>query len=154
MNINQMENQSLGENTVKFKNLHDLLQSCKTNKTTNPNKKPTNTRIGSKNPTEDKKYPGSYHIPKDMLENFHDLLELKRKKGQAEHMTEIQDRKKGGPLLFDFDFRYLQNTKERKFNDNHINDIVELICIAINHVCETEKIESFPLFVFTKTIHG
>ena len=150
MNITQMENQSLGENIVKYKNLHDLLQSCKTNKNTSPNKKPTNTRIGSKDPTIDKKYPGSYHIPKDMLDNFHELLENKRKKGQAEHMTEIQDRKKGGPLLFDFDFRYLQNTKDRKFDDNHINDIVELICIAINKVCETEKIEPFPLFVFTK----
>ncbi len=65
-------------------------------------------------------------------------------------MTEIQDRKKGGPLLYDFDFRYLAGTKDRKFNDQHIDDIVELLCIAINKVCETEKIEQFPLFVFTK----
>ena len=27
-----MENQTLGENSVKFKNLFELLQSCKTNK--------------------------------------------------------------------------------------------------------------------------
>ena len=65
-------------------------------------------------------------------------------------MTEIQDRKKGGPLLFDLDFRYLAGTKERKFNDQHIDDVAEIISIAINKVCETEKIEPFPLFVFTK----
>ena len=73
-----MDNQSLGENIVKHKTLHDLLQACKTNKNTNPNKKPSNTRIGSKDPTVDKKYPGSYHVPTALLENFHDLLEKKR----------------------------------------------------------------------------
>ena len=50
----EMENQTLGENSVKFKNLFDLLQTCKTNKE-NTNKKATNTRIGSKNPKEDNK---------------------------------------------------------------------------------------------------
>jgi len=92
-----MENQTLGENSVKFKNLFELLQSCKTNKG-NTNKKATNTRIGSKNPKEDDKYPGSYHVPKEYQGQFHEFLEKKRKKGEVEHMTEIQDRKKGGPI--------------------------------------------------------
>ena len=144
-----MENQTLGENAKQFKNLFELLQHCKTSKD-NPNKKATNTRIGSKNPKDDKKYPGSYHIPKDLQDNFHELLEKKRKKGHAEHMTEIQDRKKGGPILYDFDFRYIAGTTERQFTDEHITDIVELLCIHINNLCDTSKLESFPIFVFKK----
>ena len=144
-----MENQSLGENSIKHKSLYELLQTCKTSKE-NKNKQPTNTRIGSKDPTIDKKYPGSYCIPKELTKNFHDLLEKNRKKGNSEHMTEIQDRKKGGPLIIDFDFRYKAGTKKRQFTQEHINDIVELICDGLNKLLTTEKMESFPLFVFTK----
>tara|TARA_B100001093_G_scaffold518604_1_gene604069 strand:- start:2248 stop:5145 length:2898 start_codon:yes stop_codon:yes gene_type:complete len=143
-----MENQSLGENLPKFKSLFDLLQHCKTSK--NKQDKATNTRIGSKDPTKDKKYPGSYHIPKALEDQFHDLLDKQRKKGREEHMTEIQDRKKGGPLLYDFDFRHLAGTDMRQFNDQHINDMVELIAHNINKICKSENIEPFPLFVFYK----
>ena len=147
--IIEMENQTLGENSVKFKNLFELLQSCKTNKE-NTNKKATNTRIGSKNPKEDNKYPGSYHIPKEYQDQFHEFLEKKRKKGDAEHMTEIQDRKKGGPILYDFDFRYIAGTTERQYTNGHIDDIVELLAIQINKLCKTETIDSFPIFIFKK----
>ena len=65
-------------------------------------------------------------------------------------MTEIQDRKKGGPILYDFDFRYIPGTTERQFTNEHITDIVELLCIHLNNLCETSKLESFPIFIFKR----
>merc|ERR1711871_1113902 len=72
------------------------------------------------------------------------------KQGKMEHMTEIQDKKKGGPILYDLDFRYKPGTKERLFTDEHILDTATAIADKLKDVIKVEGLEPIPVFVFTK----
>ena len=70
----------------------------------------THARIGSEKYGV---YGGSYSIPNQDLDNFYDLY-VERVFGdnpQLEYFTELQDRKNGGPILIDFDFRHEKNKR-------------------------------------------
>ena len=92
--------------------------------TTKENETITHTRIGNIG-SGGNIYPGKYSIPIDKYDEF-----LKSYNKHAftnknpEYLTEKQ--MPVGPILIDLDFRFNPNIKERKYNDGHIDDFLEL----------------------------
>ena len=72
------------------------------------------------------------------------------KKNKDEHLTELQDRINGNPVLIDIDIRYDSSVKFRKHNVGEITDIVELYCDVIKEIFEIPEELEFKIFVFEK----
>ena len=108
----------------------------------------THTRIGD---TERGVYPGSYCIPDEELDVFWKLyykaVFINKK---PEYLTERQDRINGGPLLVDIDMRFEESVTTRKFNVDHLSDILELYGDAIQNVIKSEQEYTFDAYVFQK----
>ena len=92
-----------------IKSLDQLLKECKFEKTANPTHKPSHTRIGN---AQLKIYGGSYHLDisnKNLMNKFYKLYNRKvLKKNFTEYLTEIQDKKNGGPILIDLDLQFFK----------------------------------------------
>ena len=82
----------------------------------------TNTRIPN---VKLNVYPGSYCIPEEKRKQFYKLYNKKVfQKKRAEHLTEIQNKEKGGPILIDLDFRFPEEVEDRAFEDDLIYDLL------------------------------
>lgn len=129
-----------------FTTLDALLKYCSRKK---EDERPvTHTRIGKKDLGI---YGGSYHIPEEMMSLFYKLYHKKVfKKKKDEHLTELQDRINGNPVLIDIDIRYDSSVKFRKHNVGEITDIVELYCDVIKEIFEIPEELEFKIFVFEK----
>ena len=108
----------------------------------------THTRIGN---VDLGIYAGSYCIPDDELSTFWELyykdVFINKKK---EYLTERQDRINGGPLLVDIDMRFSEDVTTRKFNVDHLSDILELYGDAIQNVIKSDEEYSFKAYIFQK----
>ena len=108
----------------------------------------THTRIGNMDLGI---YAGSYCIPDEELEMFWKLyykdVFVNKKK---EYLTERQDRINGGTLLVDIDMRFSEDVTTRKFNINHLSDILELYGDAIQEVIKSDEEYNFKAYVFQK----
>ena len=69
---------------------------------------------------------------------------------KPEFLTERQDRINGGPLLVDIDMRFDESVTTRKFNVDHLSDILELYGDAIQNVIKSDEEYTFDAFVFQK----
>ena len=82
-----------------FTTLDALLKYCSRKK--DDERPVTHTRIGKKDLGI---YGGSYHIPEELMSLFYKLYHKKVfKKKKDEHLTELQDRINGNPVLIDID---------------------------------------------------
>ena len=69
---------------------------------------------------------------------------------KPEFLTERQDRINGGPLLVDIDMRFNESVTTRKFNVDHLSDILELYGDAIQNVIKNDEEYTFEAYVFQK----
>tara|TARA_B100001175_G_scaffold228146_2_gene194806 strand:- start:10909 stop:13818 length:2910 start_codon:yes stop_codon:yes gene_type:complete len=107
----------------------------------------THTRIPSKNK---KIYGGSYHVPTDELDNFHNKYYKAVISGKRpEYLTETQ-LVNGGAILEDFDFRYSTDIDYRVHTEEHIDDIIELYMEKLLEIYNMTPGSSFPIFIFQK----
>ena len=127
-----------------YKDLNDFLIKHKRK----PEQEYTHTRIG--NP-ELGIYSGSYCIPDEDMDMFWKLyykdVFINKK---PEFLTERQDRINGGPLLVDIDMRFNESVTTRKFNVDHLSDILELYGDAIQNVIKNDEEYTFEAYVFQK----
>ena len=82
----------------------------------------THTRIGDK---ELNIYGGKYSIPDEKINEFYKLYNrhaFTNKK--LEFLTEVQ--RSTGPILIDLDFRFSTDVEDRLYEDQHIQDMLEL----------------------------
>jgi len=108
----------------------------------------TNTRIPN---IKLNAYPGSFCIPQEDRKQFWKLYNKKVfQKKRPEHLTEIQNKEKGGPILIDLDFRFPLEVEERKFEDDLIYDLIENYCDIIKNMLELPDGAEWNTFVFLK----
>ena len=70
---------------------------------------------------------------------------------KKEYLTERQDRINGGPLLVDIDMRFNEEVTTRKFNVDHLSDILELYGDAIQNVIKSDEEYSFKAIYIPET---
>ena len=129
---------------VSFSNLEEFLRHHKYTKDKN---KLTHTRIGN---SDLGIHGGCYSIENDDLIDFYKLYYKKVfVQKQNEYLTELQNRKEGGPLLVDFDFRYDNDVTERQHSDDTISDIIDLYVENIFKLLKLEDTE-FKIYVMQK----
>jgi P4 family phage/plasmid primase-like protien len=105
----------------------------------------THTRIGDKKDI----YGGAYCIPPDKMDDFYRLYHTKVfKNKKMEYLTEKQGPGEG-PVLVDFDFRYNIDVEDRKHNQGHIVDIVDLYLNKLKTILDITGTE-FPIYIFEK----
>jgi len=106
----------------------------------------TNSRIGDKK----KIYGGNYHISD---EDYTDFLRLYYaeivSKNKTEHYTEAQYMD-GGPLLVDLDFRFDYSCVDRKYNKDHIDDLVNEYLDQLKKIYQFDESTQFNIFVLEK----
>ena len=129
-----------------YATLDNFLESCKYIKNEN---KCTHTRIGS---SKYGIYGGSYSIPEEKMEEFYSLYIKKVFGGspKMEYLTEIQDRKNGGPILVDFDFRHEKHVTERQFDEDTISSIVDHYVEKLQELIKIKDEIKFPIYIFIK----
>lgn len=109
----------------------------------------THTRIPNK---ELNIYAGSYVIPKEELETFHNLYYhyiFENDKKPKEYLTEKQ-LEQGGPIVVDFDFRYNHNISTRQHTKEHVRD---MICVYLDQLKEFylfDECRTFSVYIFEK----
>ena len=107
----------------------------------------THTRIGSK---ELNIYGGSYHIPKEDLQEFYGLyydhIFVKKRK---EYLTEKQLFKEG-PILVDVDLRYNYDVESRKHTREDILDMILLYLEELKECFLFQENKPFDIFIFEK----
>ena len=128
--------------TSQFKDLNEFLSKHNTR-----DGQPTHTRIPDK---ESNIYGGSYVIPKEDLQTFHNLytdyIFVKNKK---EYLTEKQ-MENSGTWAIDFDFRYNYDVEERQHSKEHIQDMIVLYLDELKHYLLFEENKPFDIFIFEK----
>ncbi len=108
----------------------------------------TNTRIPN---VKLNVYPGSYCIPEEKRKQFYKLYNKKVfQKKRAEHLTEIQNKEKGGPILIDLDFRFPEEVEDRAFEDDLIYDLLEQYQDIIKNMLEIPDKTEWKAFIFLK----
>jgi len=108
---------------------------------------PTHTRIGSE-PLGI--FSGKYNIPDDQLQTFFEIYhEEVFINNRIEHLTEKQ-LDKNGPILIDLDFRFSLDTNERVYNEDHIEDLIELYLIKLKDIFQFDDDNKFDIFIFEK----
>jgi P4 family phage/plasmid primase-like protien len=112
-----------------------------------PNKPLTNTRIG---------YPafnifgGSYHISdSDYITFLKKYYEETIAKNNPEYLTEVQ-LPTNGSILVDVDLRFLYECTERKYNRDHISDIIELYLQELNAMYQFDEDTMFNVYLLEK----
>jgi len=107
----------------------------------------THTRIPDK---ELNIYGGSYVVPKEELQTFHNLyyesIFIKKRK---EYLTERQ-LETGGPMAVDFDFRYSYDIIKRQHTKEHICDMICEYSEALKECYLIESGKPFDIFIFEK----
>ena len=107
----------------------------------------THTRIGDK---DSNIYGGAYSISPDMLETFHHFYceEVFNKKG-IEYLTEKQQ-VNTGPILVDFDFRYLFDVDTRQHTSENIDDMIILYLEELKDFFVFNDKTTFNIFIMEK----
>ena len=107
----------------------------------------THTRIPDK---ELNIYGGSYVIPKEELQIFHNLYyESIFTKKRNEYLTEKQ-LETGGPMAVDFDFRYSYDIMKRQHTKEHICDMICEYSEVLKECYLIEHGKPFDIFIFEK----
>ena len=107
----------------------------------------THTRIPDENLNI---YPGCWAIPKDKMNEFYTLYHKKVFiNKEKEYLTERQKRS-GGPILVDFDFRFGTHHDERQYDVNHITDIIDLYLCEIEELFIVPENVEVPIFILEK----
>ena len=134
-----------------IKSLDQLLKNCKVIKTGNITQKPNLVRIGN---AQLKIYGGSYYLDfsnKKLINKFYKFYNRKvLKKNFSEYLTEIQDKKNGGPILIDLDFKFKNSLSERIFDDDIISDMVSIYVEEIIKLFDLSNIKEFEIYVLMK----
>lgn len=97
-------------------------------------------------------YGGKWNITKKAdLENFNKIYHRKVfELGLSEYLTETQDRKNGGPVYLDLDFKYMDIDK-RQHDSDIINDIIETYIQHLSNLIDLESgFKDFKIWVFEK----
>ena len=96
-------------------------------------------------------YGGSYIIPTEMLQIFHNLyydhVFVKKNK---EYLTEKQDNENGKTMAVDFDFRYSHDIDSRQHTKEHIHDMLLEYLEVIKEFLLFEENKPFNIFIFEK----
>ena len=133
-----------------IKSLDQLLKECKFTKTSLIHK-PTHTRIGN---AQLKIFGGSYYLDisnEKLMNKFYKLYNRKvLKKNFHEYLTEIQDKKNGGPILIDLDFKFENTLSERIFDDDIISDMSCVYVEELIKLFDLSDIKTFEMFVLMK----
>jgi len=140
-------------NSIKtpINSLNKLLKECKFEKNDDPMHKPSHTRIGN---AQLKIYGGSYYLDtsnKNLMNKFYKFYNRKvLTKNLTEYLTEIQDKKNGGPILIDLDFKFDNSLNERIFDDDIISDMVSIYTEEIIKLFDLSNIKKFEIYVLLK----
>ena len=133
-----------------IKSLDNLLKECKCTKA-DVKHKPSHTRIGN---AQLKIFGGSYYLDilnEKCMNKFYKFYNRKvLKKNFPEYLTEIQDKKKGGPILIDLDFKFANTLSERIFDDDIISDMVSVYVEEIMKLFDFSNINTFEIYVLLK----
>jgi Family of unknown function (DUF5906)/Primase C terminal 2 (PriCT-2) len=106
----------------------------------------TNTRIGDKGQNI---YGGSYSIPDDKYNEFLDLYyKHVFVDGNPEYLTEKQ--LPDGVIIVDMDLRHNYSITERKYNDDHITDILFTYSEKLREIIDFKNGDKFNIYVFQK----
>lgn len=107
----------------------------------------THTRIGD---SKLKISGGKYSVPEEELDNFYrSYFEHVFERKRPEYMTEKQ-LEDDGPILVDFDFRYLSSVKTRQHTHEHIFDLIQAYLDKIKTLINFKDKCEFPIFIFEK----
>jgi len=129
---------------ARYKSLDEFLTAHKTKE----GEVATNTRIPN---VKLNVYPGSYCIPEEKRKELFKLYNKKvLRRGRAEHLTEIQNKVKGGPILIDLDFRFPLEVEDRKFEEDMIYDLLEKYADIIKNMLQLPDKTEWKAFVFLK----
>ena len=115
-----------------YKSLDTLLRDCKCD----DNSEVTHTKIGNRDLAI---YGGKYKIDdpqtiKSFIQLYHQKVFVNE---EFEFLTEKQ--LDSGMITLDFDLHYPTDVEERKHNENHIVDLVEMYLEAIEELVNVEK---------------
>merc|ERR1711871_21997 len=128
---------------AEYKSLNELLKDCKCE----DNSEVTHTRIGNKNLGI---YGGKYKIDDDeTIKSFNQLYHKKVfVKDEFEFLTEKQ--LSSGMITLDFDMHYPTDVTERKHDESHIEDLIEMYLENIKELLNVEKNKKFRIIVSEK----
>ena len=133
-----------------IKSLDQLLKECKFTKTSIIHK-PSHTRIGN---AQLKIFGGSYYLDisnEKLMNKFYKFYNRKvLKKNFNEYLTEIQDKKNGGPILIDLDFKFENTLSERIFDDDIISDMCCIYIEELIKLFDFSNIKTFEIYVLLK----
>jgi len=126
-----------------YKSLDALLRDCKCD----DNSEVTHTKIGNRDLGI---YGGKYKIDDpDTIKSFVHLYHQKVfVNDEFEFLTEKQ--LDSGMITLDFDLHYTTDVQERKHNENHIIDLVEMYLEAIAELLNIEQNKRFNVYVSEK----
>jgi P4 family phage/plasmid primase-like protien len=94
---------------------------------------------------------GSFNIHPTALPLFYKLYNKKVFRDKIkDYLVETQNRKNGGPILIDFDFKFSKETKIKQWTSEHDADIVELIAEKLYDMCEFQDGEILSISIFKK----
>tara|TARA_B100001287_G_scaffold276862_1_gene290300 strand:- start:38432 stop:41350 length:2919 start_codon:yes stop_codon:yes gene_type:complete len=130
-----------------YKKLFDFLQDHKYDKNIHLNGI-THTRIGDK---EANIYGGSYYIPDDKLDTFHNLyFQDIIKKNKKEYLTETQFHDNSASIMIDIDLHFAFNIPERVYTRDHLDDLVDLYLAELPKIYQFDDDAAFQIFIFEK----
>jgi P4 family phage/plasmid primase-like protien len=135
----------------KYSNLQDVLYQYRfSKKNVNPdNKQSTHTRIGDESSNI---HGGSYHIPDDDYETFMKLYyNTTVKKKKVEYLTERQFTTDQSPIAIDIDLHFDYDVEERLYEQEHLDDLVDLYLGELKKTFQFEEESKFNIFLFEKT---
>jgi P4 family phage/plasmid primase-like protien len=135
------------KSSLKMNKYAEFILSHTISKDSNSTQSPTHTRIGNESMGI---FSGKYNIPDDQLSKFFELYyEEIFVNNRIEHLTEKQ-LEKNGPILIDLDFRFAMETRERIYNEDHIEDLIELYLSKLKDIFQFDDENKFDIFVFEK----
>jgi P4 family phage/plasmid primase-like protien len=128
------------------KTLSAFLRENSIKKEDGDNKESTNTRIGSKDLSI---YGGKYHIPDEKQEEFLTLYAKEINNGTTEYITEKQLETEGA-ILIDVDLRFDYNVKDRKYTEEHLEELRNLYLEELKNIYQFDE-QPFYMYVFEKS---
>jgi len=94
---------------------------------------------------------GSFCVPDSELSKFYKLYNKKVFRDKTkEFLVEVQDRKNGGPILIDFDFKFDKTVTKKQWTQAHDADTVELITEKLAEMCNFEDNDEFKIYILKK----
>lgn len=130
-----------------YKKLFDFLQDHKYDKNVHLSGF-THTRIGDK---EANIYGGTYYIPDDELDMFHNLyFQDIIKKNKKEYLTESQFHNESASIMIDLDLHFAFDLHERVYTRDHLDDLVDLYLAELSRIYQFDGDAAFSIFIFEK----